>query len=375
MDRQVSLTVLKGGIDRLRTKGSAKIEHVYDLVNCYVTRDGTVKVRPGTTREETLPSTSIGLVAHAGALHTFVSSSVEWDDDVSTTVTIGTSGSNYGYIDSFETGLIDPDPTEVDGQALEAAFLNGLGTFTVQFAGDVSDQFDIVRVESASSGVYVELAVADADLDTGSSFGWNSAGVGWDGIAGSDRIVTFRKSVPDGYAIDILLHPLEPSAELTDIHFAKPFLGALYVVAEFDTGEIFDYWLQSADEWDSITEYSANEFAVPSTVNGFVYRATRYGSAYPAWSPGVLRTVGNGSSVEPSRIEPTVYNEYYYEAVDTDGDNPRSGSIEPTWPTNDGEEIIENTDGTTPATPNAANPPAPPDANTPQTVTQQKYQS
>lgn len=76
-DRSVALTTVKGGINRLRTKGSAPNDSLYDLVNGYVTAAKTVTVRPGTFRTATLPtdtsgtSQTKGLVAFDGALHVF----------------------------------------------------------------------------------------------------------------------------------------------------------------------------------------------------------------------------------------------------------------------------------------------------------------
>jgi hypothetical protein len=94
---------------------------------------------------------------------------------------------------------------------------------------------------------------------------------------------------------------------------------------------------------------------------------------YPSWTPGTPRTEGNGSSIEPSIIEPTVYNEFFYTAIATSGDNPASGSIEPVWPEATGATIVENTDGFPSSTPNDANPPTPPPPNTPQGTTTDRY--
>lgn len=255
--RPVPLTVMKSGIDRLRTKGGARADSAYDLVNGYVTEQLTVRSRPGCVREAQLPPGTKGLTAFAGKLHVFASSAV--------------------------VGLTDP------------------------------------------------------------------------------------------FELHILLHPNDSAATLEEIHFAAPYLGALYVVAEFSDGGIFHYWLQSAAEWEAQVEIRANEFRRPTTPNGYVYRATRLNEAYPAWAPGVLRTVGNGSSIEPSRIEPTEYNEYFYEAVDVEGDAPRSASVEPIWPTATGERIVENSDDTEAATTTSVAPPAPPAPNQPQQTTVNRY--
>lgn len=174
-------------------------------------------------------------------------------------------------------------------------------------------------------------------------------------------------AVPSGFALDILLHPLDPAAQLVRIHFATPVLGALYVVGEFDDGQIYHYWLQEGEAWEADTEIAANEFRTPTTPNGYVYRATRLGSSYPAWTAGTPRTVGD-------LIEPTEYNEYYFEAVSVQGDNPASGSTEPPWPTETGEQITESTDGVTFPNANDAQPPSPPSPNTPQSSTTDRYE-
>src|SRR5688572_30316201 len=83
MDNAVALTTIKGGINRLRTKGSAPEDSVYDLLNGYVTAAKTVKVRPGTFRNAALAEDTAGngltkgLVAFDGTLHVFADELVE----------------------------------------------------------------------------------------------------------------------------------------------------------------------------------------------------------------------------------------------------------------------------------------------------------
>jgi hypothetical protein len=43
--RDIPLTAIKGGINRTRTKGGARADTLYDLLNVYVTEDGTVQAR------------------------------------------------------------------------------------------------------------------------------------------------------------------------------------------------------------------------------------------------------------------------------------------------------------------------------------------
>lgn len=67
----MNLTAVGGGINRLRTKGLARRDSLYDLVNGFVTSESTIEVRPGTVRTATLPEGTAGLTAHQGMLHVF----------------------------------------------------------------------------------------------------------------------------------------------------------------------------------------------------------------------------------------------------------------------------------------------------------------
>lgn len=71
MSRDVALDALKAGINRLRTKGGADPSSLYDLVNGYVTIDGSSASRPGTRRKSVLPADTKGMMAFAGKLWVF----------------------------------------------------------------------------------------------------------------------------------------------------------------------------------------------------------------------------------------------------------------------------------------------------------------
>lgn len=242
--RAAPLTTVKDGINRLRLKGGARADTLYDLLNGYVTEARTVKVRPGTRRIAQLQIGIRGLVAFDGSLHVF---------------------------------------------AHEAVF------------------------------------------------------------------------VPPGFTLHILIHPDATPDEpiiLRDILFAKPFMGALYVVAEFNDESVYHYWLQVGETWENVHHYRAGALVVPTEPNGLVYRASRLGDPYPAWAPDVPRYDGTQSNYTQSIIEPTVYNDFYYAAVETIGNPARSGTVEPTWPTEDGAQIIEEAEGTGFETPGAPVPPS-----------------
>lgn len=215
--KQVALSVVEGGIQRLRVKGGAKNTSLYDALNCYVTAAKTIKPRPGTVRDATLPSNTKGLVSFDGALHTFAT----------------------------------------------------------------------------------EITV-----------------------------------VPDGYVCHVIANPDDTEQALTKIHFAAPYLGFLYVVAEFADASVWHFWLQSSD-WAANSVYNIGDAVEPSTPNGLAYKATRLEAARPLWTANSARVVGDA-------VEPTEYNGYYYTVVDVTGDNPRSGTTEPAWPTSEGEQIIED---------------------------------
>lgn len=180
--------------------------------------------------------------------------------------------------------------------------------------------------------------------------------------------------LPDGYTLHVLAHPdasEDYPIELERIHFASPIMGALYVVAEFVDEEIYHYWLQSADVWLADTIYAHAAMVSPSDPTGIVYQAGRLGDPYPAWAPNVPRSDGTGG-YEVSIVEPTVYNDFYYVCIEALGNNPRSGAVEPIWPTEDGAQVVEDTDGAVETEPA---PPTPPSTNQPPATTQDRYRN
>lgn len=147
--------------------------------------------------------------------------------------------------------------------------------------------------------------------------------------------VTVPASTP-AVRVELVRHPGDPTLALTAIHFAAPFLGHLYVVAEFAGGDVYHYWLRTAQAWNGSDTYDLGELVQPLTPNGFLYRAHRLRAPGPAWAPKVPRAVGN-------RIEPTTFNGFEYECIQTIGTDPRSGDVEPTWPTQPGAIVTEDT--------------------------------
>lgn len=145
------------------------------------------------------------------------------------------------------------------------------------------------------------------------------------------------------FTCEVLTHPTDPNQPLADIHFAEPFLGHLYVSAEFADGSVYHYWLQVAETWAAGSNYKVGDLVQPSVPNGYAYRATRSGDAPLTWAPDVARAVNDV-------VVPTVDNGFDYIVTSVIGDAPRSGSTEPNWPEADGATVFEDT-GREPPTP------------------------
>lgn len=137
---------------------------------------------------------------------------------------------------------------------------------------------------------------------------------------------------------------------LKEIHFSAPYLGGIYVVAEFDVtdsvllaqfGSVFHYWIQSStggdnsNEWEANTDYKLGDVVIPTTPNGLTFIASRLLPANPLWQANTVETVGN-------IVEPTTPNGFKFTATATLGATPTTGSTEPTWPTFDGATVNEN---------------------------------
>jgi hypothetical protein len=147
---------------------------------------------------------------------------------------------------------------------------------------------------------------------------------------------------PVGYLANVLAHPdPESTATLQDIHFAQPFMGALYVVAEWSDGRVAHYWLSSGGEWEADTVYFEGSVVTPTVPNGLLYKAVANNPDAPTqtWQPLKNYIVGD-------KVLPTTYNGFYYQVTATQGDVPISGAFEPTWEASEGAEVIESADGT-----------------------------
>ncbi len=138
--------------------------------------------------------------------------------------------------------------------------------------------------------------------------------------------------------VNTLRHPDPSQSALTlkTIHFAAPFLGYLYVAAEFSNGDVFHYWLQPASTWAPSTTYMLNAGVQPTSPQGLTFDATYGGPPITVWAPNVPRAVGD-------IVVPTVANGFKYQVTQVIGSNPVSGTTEPTWPTTAGATVMEDT--------------------------------
>lgn len=215
--RPVPLTALRGGINRLKVKGAARADSLYDLTNAYITQAGTIVPREGTIRNAALNSSTAGLATFQGQLNVFATS---------------------------------------------------------------------------------------------------------------------LQTVPGGYVCNVLVHPTNAAATLSKIWFAKPFMGFPYVVAQFNTGDVFHYWLQNNGTWAASTVYKTGAIILPPTPNGLAYQAVRDMASNATWQGQATITAG-------TVIEPTTYTGFAYRAVSVLGSSPHTGSTEPSWPTTIGGIIQE----------------------------------
>jgi len=162
-----------------------------------------------------------------------------------------------------------------------------------------------------------------------------SATVGLCAVDGVFNVfATSMQTVPAGFQCNLLVHPTNPSATLAKIWFAQPFMGFLYVVAQFNTGDIFHYWLQSGGTWQPNTVYQAGAIATPTVANGLAYQAVRDFPSQSTWAPSTAVALNQ-------MVEPTVPTGYAYMAVAVVGTSPHTGTTEPTWPTAPGAKVYE----------------------------------
>jgi hypothetical protein len=367
------LTTISGGINRLKTKGGAARDALFDLVNAYVTAANTVVPRPGTDRNADLSAlapagATKGLVGYQGQLHVFSASVVtvpagyqlhvlthpatQYTATVATTVnSYGSPGSvtyNSETVYGASDGAVAPALNSgrgcgpvggaigTSGYYISAVLSNARNPSNIYLilSGTLSKTaFDSVSYHNDVNGNLTTLTSASA-----ASFSTSGGYSIWEWTGATD----FNPGPYPGFTITNFTYATP--IPIKEIHFASPFMGVLYVVAEFSVadptvlaqyGSVFHYWIQGGSTWVASKDRLIGDIVVPSVLNGLAYVASRHGTPNPVWAPSVLHSVGD-------KVEPTVPNGFYFTAITTEGANPVSGATEPTWPTTDNATVTEN---------------------------------
>lgn len=377
-DRSVALTTIKGGINRQRTKGGALEDSLYDLVNCYVTKSKTVKIRPGTPRIANLFSaTGAGRSFIAGQATGAGFTLYGWYDDPEDVLGVGPVGSvplaasyrGFPINGIFYTTDVPGGVYVLFGRDANGDLPTSMDPSIFAIDGIVSAELTSNQAAWGADGyvfqpnpldveppfVDAEAYIFSFDPESTDPESDEATGITQGLMAFEGALHVFAHeavAVPTGFVLHIITHPTDPASHIASIDFAAPFMGFPYVVATFGNGDTYHFWLQSGDEWQPDTIYRAGDIVVPSVDTGLSYQASRLLPPNQSWAPNVVRSLGDV-------VEPTVYNDFFYTVVDTQGDNPRSGTTEPLWPTEDGARINEDADGTTTDPPSVTQPPDP----------------
>lgn len=421
----LALTTIAGGINRLRTKGGADKNSLYELTNGYVTQAGTVKVRPGTFRNANIGQYSgagltKGLVAYQSIFHVFSHEVVGVPDDyelhvlnhpaaqqvvttgsninVTTNVTAADSGAaSFPYSGTWESAGVGYSNSALSSNLLAAgaASITAIGTASLAVAGvttgngfGTSPHSPIITIALSGSqpqdlftSVTITPAGGSPQVLTTASAQYNLAIPG-QGSPSGITTWTWAVSVAANYFANGVVSAVTFTAVATEtittvpipikeIHFQAPYLGGLYVVAEFDVtsdvrdqfGDTFHYWIQSseggdnANFWQKNTDYQIGDVVIPTTPNGLTYIASRLGNPNPVWTANTLEAVNN-------IVEPTIPNGFMFTATAVAGASPSTGATEPVWPLSDGAIVTENSALDTDQTFSIAQPAAPTPAPT-----------
>lgn len=194
-------------------------------------------------------------------------------------------------------------------------------------------------------------------------FAANTAGlVAFQGVFYSFTADITKVVSTGSYQVLMLRHPTNGAAQLKTIHYAQPFMGYIYVVAEFTDGVVRHYWLQNPSAWVANTTYATNTLVQPTTPNGYYYTAVQ-GPAPPVWKPGMALT-----AITAYTVQPTTYNGFYYTSIPQAGlvfSVVYTGPNEPSWGTTAGSITYDFSTGnqTIITKPQPTPPPAPPPGN------------
>lgn len=384
MSAPIALTAISGGINRLRTKGGADKNSLFDLLNGYVTQAGTVKVREGTYRNANIAlasgaGTTKGLMAYQSQLHVFSHQVVSVPSGYALhvlnhpaaqqspaagtvtknfTLTAGFNAAAGLAAESVDGGFTTSPPCTIggigaltggalpNGAIVKALYSNDTGgnkTPVLVISGtQTQTYFGTLQFTDGNTHLVVNLATSAATtFDTTTYPGytvwrWLNGGQLQSGTVG-------LLSVPSPATTYIPI-------PIKEINFSAPYLGGIYVSATFvvsdpavlaQWGDTFHFWIQSStgsdtsNTWKKDTDYVIGDVVIPTVLNGLTYIAGRRYPANPVWAANVAEIVGN-------IVEPTSPNSFQYTATAVLGAKPSTGTVEPTWPTGDGSVVLEN---------------------------------
>ena len=297
---------MSGGINRLRVKGGASAKQLYDLQNAYITNAGSIDPREGTIRTATLSSVTAGLMADNGTFNIFSPYSASGltapvQNPIMSTITGGdgtwVSGTTYYFV-----------VTAVDALGNQTAVSNETSvkatgtTFTPKISWFAEAGVTAYEVYYGTSAGAENKAVTT----TGTSLSPTSTSVFSAATLSTANLTSI--SVPAGYTLNVLSDPNDPGDGIAKIWFAKPFMGFPYVVAQFDNGDIWHYWLQSDGSWTSSTDYTSASIVTPDIPNGIAYQGVRDFPAQPLWTAETVITSGQ-------YVEPNTPTGFAYQAI------------------------------------------------------------
>lgn len=180
---------------------------------------------------------------------------------------------------------------------------------------------------------------ADPHLGKGANAGITKGNIAFKGITYTFSHTPLT-SGNSNFVILTLRHPTSNVVALKAIHFAQPFMGFIYVVAEFNDGLITHYWLQAPAVWKANTQYMDNDMTQPTVNTGYYYQAQRAINP-PQWTPMLQYKATTGSppfGATADRVQPSTYNGSYFIVNQVFGPGAsltppiaRSGSVEPNW--------------------------------------------
>jgi hypothetical protein len=295
--RKVSLTASQAGMTRLRDKGGASPNTLNELTNGYVNAARTPTQRGGTTWKFNYADSRYSKTGNAGKTKGLMSwCGMLWTFAAGENSTSLATARDSGITTSTTSTYVVPT-------------INVTGTFTVSSSARLAVGM-VISVNDGSTfitGTITSIVTTTITLRTL---------VIVQGQAGN-TIAT--AAVVQGFPILILRHPTNNvSATLSKIHYAKPFMGFPYVVAEFSDGVINHFWLQNPPVWQPSTTfvpsaYNANQLVQPNPalspnppLTGYYYQAIQVANP-PAWTPLLQHQVYDV-------VQPTVYNGWQEQA-------------------------------------------------------------